>query len=265
MQAENKVVWVTGASAGIGEAIALEFASRGAKVVLSARRKEQLEAVAKKASEAGASGTLILPLDLNELDSFQPAMDQILEKWGQIDVLVNNAGISQRALVKDTEVAVDERLMKINYLGTVGLTKVVLPHLLAQKSGAIGVVSSLVGKFGTPYRSSYAASKHALHGFFDSLRTEVYDKGLTITILCPGFIRTDISKNALTGDGSKLNEMDDAQANGMPPSVLAVKAVKAILKGKREIAIGGGERFGILVNRLFPGLFAKIIRKTKVR
>jgi len=262
---ENKVIWVTGASAGIGKAIAIAFAKEGAQLALSARRITELEAVKTDCLAAGAKTVEVVPLDLLQTETFAEKAATIAKQFGRIDMLFNNGGISQRALVKDTSIEVDQRLMAVNYIGTVALTKAVLPYMLEQQSGYIATITSLTGKFGTPYRSSYAASKHALHGFFDSLRAEVWKDNIFVTLLCPGFIKTDISKNALTGDGSALNEMDQAQANGMHPDELARRILNALHSKKREKAFGGKEKYGILIKRLFPNWFAKIVRKTAVR
>jgi len=265
MKYKDKVVWVTGATSGIGEALVLEFAKRGAKLVLSARREPELKAVAEKAKANGAGEVWIQPLDLADNSTLIPAVERVLEQAGRVDVLMNNGGISQRSKALDTPIEVDRRIMEIDFFGTVALTKAVLPQMLANGGGHIGVTSSLVGKFGSPYRSAYAAAKHALHGFYDSLRAELYDQGLEVTIFCPGFIKTDISVNALTGSGQKLGEMDDAQANGMSAPECARRMVQAMDQGRNEVYIGGKERMGIYVKRLFPNLFARIIRKAKVR
>jgi short-subunit dehydrogenase len=155
--------------------------------------------------------------------------------------------------------------MEVNFFGTVALTKALLPHFIAQKSGHFGVITSLVGKFGSPYRSAYAASKHALHGFFDSLRAEQFTDNIAVTMICPGFIRTQISVNAITGDGSTLNEMDDAQANGMSAETCAEQIYTALRKRKEEVYIGGKEVLAVYLKRFSPALFSKILRKAKVR
>ena len=221
MSFKNKVVWITGASSGIGEALAYEFASQGARLVLSARRKEALEKVA--ANCPVGTTTWIEAVDISHFDQLPKIVNSVISKTGRIDILINNAGMSQRALAKETDFEVDKRLIDVNLLGTIALTKAVLPHMLRQKSGRFVVISSLMGKFASPLRSSYAAAKHGLHGFFDALRMELIDDNIGVTMVCPGFIKTDISKNALVGDGSPQNSMDDGQENGMSPSELAKK------------------------------------------
>ncbi|MGB1217121.1 MAG: SDR family NAD(P)-dependent oxidoreductase, partial [Saprospiraceae bacterium] len=164
-------------------------------------------------------------------------------------------------------ISVDKKLMDVNYMGTIALSKAVLPSMMKHHIGHIATVTSLVGKFGSPYRSSYAASKHALHGFFDSLRAELTIRGfedIHITLICPGYIKTNITYNALTKDGSPQDSMDEAQANGMPAQIFAKKCLKAISKKKQEVNIGQKERFGVLLKRFFPSVFARFIAKVKV-
>lgn len=262
-QIKDKIAWVTGASSGIGESVVAELIAKGAKVVISARRKEVLEDV--KAQSAKPENIMVLPLDLAAIDSFEAKVEEVVKHFGRIDMLFNNGGISQRGMALETELSVDRRIMEIDYFGTIALTKVVGKLMVNQKSGHFIVTSSLVGKFGSPWRSSYAAAKHALHGFFDSLRMELHEDNVKVTIVCPGFIKTDVSVNALGADGKPTGEMDNAQANGMPAQECAKRIVQAVQRDKREIVIGGTERFGVLINRLFPGLFAKIILKREVR
>ena len=262
MNFKNQVVWLTGASSGIGEALALELARQGARLVLSARSAPELRRVQAACAPTEA---LVLPLDLSEPAQFEPAAAAVWAHYGRLDVLVHAGGLSQRALALKTTLAVDRRLMEVNYFGTVGLTKAVLPRLLAQGSGRLVVISSLVGKFGTPYRSAYAASKHALHGFFDSLRAELAGTGIGITLICPGFIHTNVSVNALAGDGQPLGTMDAATAGGLDPAEFARRAVRAIGRGAREVNIGGRETYGVLVKRWLPGLFARLLPRARVR
>jgi len=252
----NKRVWITGASAGLGAALAREASRLGAHVILSARREAQLQAVAK--TLAGPS--TIIPLDLTQPETFQAAANQA----GEVDYLINNGGISQRSFAADTSPEVVRQIMETNFFGHVELTSVVLPGMLKRRSGHVIAVSSVVGYFGTPKRSTYSASKHALHGYFDSLRFEVEDEGVQVTLICPGFIHTDISKNAVTADGSKQGTMDSGQAAGMRPEVFAQKAWRGILKGKRELYIGGSELYGIYLKRFVPGIFRKIIKRRDV-
>lgn len=262
---EGKVVWITGASSGIGEALAYVFARRGAKLALSARRETELTRV-KVEGKMKEEDVLILPLDIEKAETFTAAFQAVIARFGTLDILVNNAGISQRSLVKDTPLAVDKRLMDVNYIGTVALTKTVLPTLLAKQNGQIVVVTSAVGKFGSPWRSGYSASKHALHGFFDAMRAELYNDNIKVLLVCPGFVRTNVSINALNEKGEALQQMDDATAKGLAPDDVAHQIVNAIENGKEEIVIGGlKEKFGVWMKRHFPSVFSIMIRKMAVR
>ena len=185
--------------------------------------------------------------------------------FGGLDLLLHNGGISQRSLIKETQLEVDRRLMEVNYFGTVALTKAVLPYFIQNKKGHFAVVTSLVGKFGSPYRSSYAGAKHALHGFFDTLRAEHYQDNIAVTLICPGFIHTQVSVNAVTGDGSPLGEMDQAQAQGMSAEACADQLLRALLRKKEEVYIGGKETWAVYLKRFFPGIFSRILRKANVR
>jgi dehydrogenase/reductase SDR family member 7B len=259
----QKRIWLTGASSGIGEALAYAFNQQGARLILSARRMEELERV--RAACASPQLVELYPLDLADAPALGEAAREVWQLWEGLDLMVHNAGISQRSLVRDTQLEVDRRIMEVNYFGTVALTKALLPLMLQQGGGHFTIISSLVGKFGTPYRSSYAASKHALHGFFDSLRAEEAKNNIRVSMICPGFIRTQISVNALTGRGEKLNQMDEAQQKGMAPHVFAKEMLAALEQNKAEVYIGGKETAGVYVNRFLPALFRKVISRAKVR
>lgn len=196
-------------------------------------------------------------------------MENLAEKaislYGQIHILVNNAGISQRSLIKDTKMEVYKQLMDINYLGTVGLSKAILPHFITNKTGHFVTVTSLMGKFGSPYRSGYCGAKHALHGFFDVMRMEHEKDGVKVTLVCPGFVQTDVAKNALTADGSSQQYDDEATQNGITPALAAKKMISAIEKDKFEVYVGGKEVKGIYLKRFFPKLLHKMVLKSQVR
>ncbi|MDX5406584.1 MAG: SDR family oxidoreductase [Chromatiaceae bacterium] len=264
LSVKNKVIWITGASGGIGEALARELAADGARLVLSARRHTELERV--RASLANSHQHLLLPLDITDDAAIVAAVDSIKQQIGGLDWLINNAGISQRALIQDTSLETERRLFDVNYFAQVNLTKHALPLLLSDGGGKVVFVSSVAGLVGTQYRGAYSAAKAALHLWANSLRAELVDHGLTVATIFPGFVKTDVSRNALTGDGTALGSMDDAQANAMSADAFAEKAVKALLKGKSYIVIGGlKERLGALVSRLSPELLYKMVRKSKVR
>jgi short-subunit dehydrogenase len=256
---ESQVVWITGASSGIGAALAEAFAREGARLILSARRRSELERVAARCK----GEPFVLPLDLAQPESFPAHVDAALQHFGRIDIIVHNGGVSQRSLAQETRLAVDQRIMEINYFGAVALTKAVLPSMLKAKSGHLVVVSSVMGKIGTPQRSAYAASKHALHGFFDSLRAEVADDGLFVTLICPGYIRTDVSKNALTGDGSPKNEVGSDIAAGHPADLTAQQILAAVSARRVEAYVGafGKERLALLLKRFTPGILEALVRR----
>ncbi|GAB4132406.1 MAG: SDR family NAD(P)-dependent oxidoreductase [Bacteroidia bacterium] len=258
----GKVVWITGASSGIGEALALAFAREGAVLVLSARRVSELERV-KKDIGADDHKCMILPLDLADTSGVDQLTQQVLTRFGRIDVLVNNGGISQRSLAQETPMEIDRKIMEVNFFGQIALTKSVLPHMLRQKSGHIVVMSSIAGKFGFWFRTAYAASKHALQGFFEALRLETEGEGIKVLIAVPGKIKTNISLHALKSDGSKHNVMDQSQEEGMPADQCAAIILDAMKKNREEILIGGREIKAVWIKRHFPGLFGKIIRKQK--
>lgn len=253
----RRTVWIVGASTGIGAALARAFAAGGARCVLSSRRPGALESVAR--SLATGSEAVVVPIDLADPSAIETAAKQVLD-LGPVDVLVLNGGISQRAGALETDLEVVRRIMEVNFFGHVATTRAVVPSMVARRSGQIVVVSSVMGRIGTPLRSTYAASKHALHGWFESLRAELADRGVSITILCPGYVRTDISIHALRADGSSHAVMDGQQERGMDPDVFARKALRAIDRRRAEVAIGGVEIVGITLFRFVPALLRRIVR-----
>ncbi len=263
MSFKDHVIWITGASSGIGEALTYALHRRGAHLIISSRREGALQEV-KDRCGGNTDSISILPLDLANTDSLADKAETASRIYGRIDLLFNNGGISQRSLAADTDMEVIRNIMEVNFFGTVALTKAVLPMMMEQKSGHIVVTSSVMGKLGTRLRSTYAASKHALHGWFDSLRQEVYDHNIDVTLVCPGFIKTDITVNAVKGDGSKLGEMSKGQQNGMPPNTFAEKMLRAVEKNKQEIYIGGKEVWGVYLKRLAPRLLNKVLRNADV-
>lgn len=259
-----KYIWITGASSGIGEALTKALDKNGHFIFLSGRKEVELNRVQSSLHQAKSA---IIPFDISDPNAMQEALQKVQKlSEGKLDILINNAGISQRALAEETEIEVDQKLMDINFIAQVRLTKLCLPLLKASSSAQIVVISSVMGIIGTPYRSGYAASKHALHGYFDSLRAELHQSKIHVSIICPGFVRTPITLNALKGDGSALNTMDTGTENGLDPAYFAQKAVKAIMRRKREVVIGGAkEKFGVFMYRYFPGIFAKLITRISVR
>lgn len=258
----NKVVWITGASSGIGKALAYELSGRNCKLILSARNIENLERVKSKCAN---SEVVVLPFDLSDFDNAKKQVANAISFFGKIDILINNGGVSQRSLLVETDFEVDKKLIEVDYLGTVALSKALLPHFIQNQKGHFVTITSLMGKFGSPYRSGYCGAKHALHGFFDVLRMEHEKDNINVTLICPGFIQTNVAINALTGDGTKQNKDDIATLNGMEVSVFAKKLVKAVEANKFEAYIGGKEVLGIYLKRFFPKLLHRFVLKSKVR
>lgn len=257
---KDKVVWLTGASSGIGKEMAKQLNALGATVILSSRRQEQLESIQNELTHP--ENSMVMPLDLANLAEVDLIVQKIISKYKRIDILFNNGGISQRSNASDTNLEVDRKIMEINYFGSITLTKAVLPFMRRAGEGHIVVVSSLSGKFGFFLRTAYSASKHALHGFFESLRLEEYENNIKITMLCPGPVKTNISVNAMDGEGKANNKNDKMQQEGMPVEDCVKRMISAIQKEKKEVLIGQGmENMSMKVKAIFPGLFFKLLLK----
>jgi dehydrogenase/reductase SDR family member 7B len=261
MHFKNKVVWITGASSGIGEALAYSFAKQGAKLILSSRRRDELERV--KNSCINPDMVSVLPIDLFHVASLEAKVKDAVEIYGKIDVLVNNGGISQRSISMETPLEVDRKIMEINYFSYVAITKALLPYMARQNSGHIIITSSILGKIGVELRSAYAASKHALHGFYDSLREEVRLQNIQVMMVCPGYIKTNVTLNALTETGESYNKMGEGQEKGMMPEKCAEKIIQAAIKNKNEVYIGGFEILAVYLKRYIPDTYLKIFRLFK--
>lgn len=257
---KDKVIWITGASSGIGEALALALAAQEARLILSARREEELKRVAALTGLPELD-LMILPFDLNDTRQASGLAAQVMNKFGRIDILVNNGGYSQRSEAIDTPMEIDRQLMEVNFFSYVALAKAVLPYMKRQKSGQIVVISSIAGKFGFFLRSSYSAAKHALHGFFDSLRLETEKYGIRTLIVCPGKIKTNVSHHAVTATGAPHNEMDPSHEQALSAEACAEQIIRGIRKGEEEIYIGGKEILMVRIKRFFPKLFGRLIRK----
>lgn len=256
---QNKIVWITGASSGIGKQIAIQCADQGASVILSARREDVLTSIKKELKTPEKH--LVLPLDLTQTDEIPQKVEAVIQQYHRIDVLFNNGGISQRSEVNETPLTIDRKIMEVNYFGNIGLTKAVLPYFRKQKSGHFVVISSIAGKFGFFLRSAYSASKHALHGFYESLMLEEESNNIKVTIACPGKINTDISVNALDATGKSHGEMDHNQATGMSANECVKQLLLAVQKNKKEVLIGNKEIKAVKLKRFFPSIFWKIIKK----
>ncbi len=262
MNFKNKIVWITGASGGIGEEMALQLNAKGAIVILSARRKEVLESVKSKLQYP--ENSLVLPMDMEQPSTFTENVSQVIDNYGRVDVLFLNAGISQRSYAINTNMDVDHRLMNVNYFGPVALTKELLPYLQKQASCNIAVNSSLGGKFGFYERSAYSASKFALQGFFESLRLEEFENNIHVNLLCAVGINTNMSMNALVGDGETFGKQSAMQAEGIAVDDCVRQMISAIEKNKKEVIIAKGmQRYSTKIKELFPELFFKLLRKNK--
>lgn len=234
----GKVAWITGASSGIGEALAKAFVADGGSVILSGRNVAELERVA---SESGAADRcLVLPFDTIDYDALPGAVEAAIGFQGHVDVLINNAGISQRSLAKDTDFSVYQRIVDVDLLAPIALTQLVLPHMLSRGSGQFVMISSVAGKAGVPLRTAYCAAKHGLVGYGDALRTEVAGQGVKVLVVAPGSVRTNVSRNALNADGSTRGESDKAIDEGLEPDGVAKTIWQAVADGKREIVVADG-------------------------
>jgi len=261
---ENKVVWITGASSGIGEALAYTFAKQKAKLVLSARREDELKRVAA-ACNLPADNILILPFDVSKHEAAETKAKEVLHRFGQIDILVNNAGLSHWSKIKDMTMDVLKQIMDTNFFGGAALTKAVLPSMLEKKKGQVVVISSILGKIVTHKQAAYNASKHALHGFFDTLRAEYGGEGIKVLIVCPGFVNTNVAKNSLDRNGNPIGRNNKMIETGLDPIYVSEQILSAIQSGKEEILLAGGkEKFGVLMKRFAPGLFSKFISGNKL-
>ncbi|MGB0494886.1 MAG: SDR family oxidoreductase [Kangiellaceae bacterium] len=258
----DKVIWITGASSGIGRALAIELASLGASIILSSRSESELYQVKEQCSDNICEGQkhLVLSYDATDEQKVEQLVKQAKNFKGKIDFLINNAGISQRAKVMDTDISTYRMLFEIDVFAPIILTKAVLPIMLRQKSGHIVVTSSVAGKVGVPFRTGYCAAKHAVMGFFDSLRSEVAQYGINVSTITPGYIQTNISKNAVKGDGSSFGKLDASIEGGMNVTQCANVIIKGLAKNKPEIPVGVGLEMKILwLKRLVPNLVFKIM------
>lgn len=256
----GSIVWITGAGSGIGKAVALAYNKKGNTLILSGRKREALENVASQLQNA-----YILPLDVSDEAAIAKAVLEVKDTFGHLDILINNAGVSQRALVTETSNEVGRQLMEVNFFGSVHLTKAALPLFMTKKKGSIVAMSSAAGKFGFPLRSYYAASKHALHGWYEALGLELKDTDIHVMVVCPGRIKTDISKNALKGDGAAHAEMDPGQASGVSVEKCASAIVNGIRSKKAEVYVGGSEILMIYFKRYTPWLFRFLAKRVSAK
>lgn len=260
MKVTGKVIWITGASSGIGEALSYAFAAKGAILVLSARRLDELEKVRSKCT--GAKQIELLVLDLGVGNDLPTKFEWVLAKMGKIDILVNNAGISQRSLAKDSSPDVYRRIMEVNFFGTIELSRLVLAHFIMRNDGMFVVIGSLAGKIGLPYRTAYCASKFALEGFYSSLKTEIWKLPIRILMVRPGSVKTEIAENALIGNATKFNRKDAFIEKGIPPEKLAQEVVLAVENNKTSLVAGSyKEKLSFLINAWFPKIVFNTVKK----
>ena len=255
----NQVIWITGASSGIGEALTYAYAKRGAKLIISARRRAELERV--KAACAGDHGNIyILPIDLEMHQQAPRWYEDAKHAFGTPDILINNGGIGHLGNALEMQEEVERKVLDINFWGQVGLSKAVLPDMMNRGSGKIVIISSLLGHYGSARLAAYAASKHALLGYFESLREEVRSSGVKFLLVSPGFVNTNVTLNSLTESGELYNQNSIAQEQGMRPEHFAEKLIKKINSNAQYAYIGGKEMLAIPLKRFAPRLFYKLYR-----
>ena len=259
---KDKICWVTGASSGIGEAIAYELAKQGAKLLISSNDPQELDRVKTNCLNINSFCEAI-PFDLSNPTEVKITALNTTKKYGPIFLLINNGGISQRSLAVDTPIEIDRKILEIDFFSYVAITKEVMPGMIQAREGFIAATSSISGKFGFPLRSAYAAAKHAIQGYFETLRIELLPHNIGVTIAYPGRVNTKISVNAIDKDEKSHGVMDPGQANGISAEECAKQYLKAIVKRKPEVLIGGKELLMVHIKRLFPSLFFKIVSKIK--
>lgn len=256
----SKTIWITGASSGIGEALAKAFSKEGANLILSSRRSDELERVKKECDQP--ERIRILPLDLERNNEAPQWADEAWKSFGGIDILVNNGGIGQFGSVISTQQAVERKIFEINYFGTVALTKAILPLMQKQGSGQIMAVASIAGKFGQRNLAAYSASKAAVLLYFESLKEELHSSPIKIQVVSPGFINTNVTLNSLNSDGDALRKNSPAQENGMNTNTFARKFLKAAQGDRFHTYIGRKELLAVPLHGLFPGIFYNLLRKS---
>lgn len=261
MNINNKKIWITGASSGIGEALAIECAKQGASLVLSARNEEKLHLL--KDQLTNSERHQVIPLDLANTEQITCIVNDYINEHGTVDILVNNGGIAQRGSARETKLDVQRQVMEVNYFGTVAMTQAIFPTMT---NGMIVTVSSVAGKVGGKSMSGYSASKHAVIGYMDCLRAEESVNGLHVLTICPGFVQTKISVNAMVADGSQFGKVAGAIKHGIAVDDCAKQIVKAIEQDKDEVVIGKGISYWApTIARLFPNTFRKVTAKKNFR
>ncbi len=258
----NRTVWIIGASSGIGKALAIDLAKQKANLIISSRNIHELNKVQNECL-LHTNNCEIVPVDLSQPSDYKKETKNIIDKFTTIDYLFLVSGVSQRSIISETPIEIDRKIMEINYFGNISISKAVLPYMINQKSGHIIPVSSIVGKFGFPLRSAYSASKHALHGYYETLRAEQSHNNIKVTIVIPGRVVTNISKNALLKDGTNYKKMDDGQANGITSESCSKQIIKAVNSNRKEVLIGGKEIAMVWIRRFLPFLFYRFANKNQ--
>jgi len=257
MNLKSKVVIITGASSGIGEACAYAFAKESCKIVIAARNIEKLESVKKKCSEIGAE-CLVISCDVSNESDCKRLIDETVKRFSTVNILVNNAGLSMRALFADLDLSVMKKLMDTNFWGTVYCTKYAMPHVLKEKGSVIGV-SSVAGIKGLPGRTGYSASKFAMNGFMDSLRIENLKNGLHVGVICPGYTSSNIRNTALNRDGRPQSETPFDESKLMPASKVADQIVRMVKQRKVEVVLTSQGKLTKFINKFFPRSLDKMV------
>lgn len=244
-----QTIWITGASSGIGKALALGWAKQGAKLILSGRDRQRLDEVAAEVGNAGGGATLVLPFEVTDEAAMSSAFARALEWSGGIDVLVNNAGISQRSQAVNTSMQVYRDIVEIDLMAPIALTQAMLPHMVERGSGSLVFMSSIAGKVGVPLRTAYCAAKHGLVGYADALRAELSVKGVDVHVITPGSVATNVSRNALNAEGTPRGVSDRAIENGIPADEAAATILREMAAGTREIVVAQGLELTMAVMR----------------
>jgi short-subunit dehydrogenase len=257
---QGKTVWITGASSGIGAQLAKQFAEEGARVIISSHDQKELKGVTREL-ELISKEVYPVVFNLGNPEEVKEAAEKVLEQFRRVDVLMNNGGISTRAEAMETTLGVDRRIMEIDYFSGVSLTKALLPAMIENGYGHIGVTSSISGKFGWPLRSAYSAAKHAQFGFYKSLWAENHHKGIRVTLFSPGRVRTNISLHALEKNGKEHGKMDPGQAGGITPETCARQMIRAMKKNRKDVLIGGSELIMVWIHKYCKPLYYKMVNK----
>ena len=261
MNQSKKIIWITGASSGIGRGLVQKLNTTDNLLLISSRSNPELTNIKNQSKYPSLIRTF--PFDLNNDEEVTDMSNKIIESYRYISQVFHCGGVSQRALANETNMLTSRKIMEVNFFSTINLTNLILPSMIKRGEGDLIIISSLAGKFGAPLRSSYAASKHALHGYYESLRHEVSKHGINIIIITPGFIDTQISKNALMGDGKKYQVQEQGISSGTPVEKCVDQILRAVVKKKKEVRVGGFETISILIKRLSPNLLSTLVARSK--